>query len=179
MHSVGSKRIIPRLHNTYYRLQIAAEKRYDKGEYWWELRTCDYYDEFEKPKIIYLDISIGGNFTLDENGGIYSANTTYILGSSDRYLLGILNSSLMSFFYGELTAIYRGGYLRFFTQYTSLLPIYVINLLDPVNRNQYDRMVSLVDAMLSLNKKRSEARISYEQTLLQRQIKAIDKQIDK
>ena len=33
--------------------------------------------------------------------------------------------------------------------------------------------------MLSLNKKRSEARISYEQTLLQRQIKAIDKQIDK
>jgi type I restriction-modification system DNA methylase subunit len=30
----------------------AAEKRYDKGEHWWELRACDYYDEFEKPKII-------------------------------------------------------------------------------------------------------------------------------
>jgi hypothetical protein len=25
-----------------------AEKRYDKGDYWWELRACDYYDEFEK-----------------------------------------------------------------------------------------------------------------------------------
>jgi hypothetical protein len=35
---------------------IAAQKRYDKGEYWRELRACDYYQEFEKPKIIYPNI---------------------------------------------------------------------------------------------------------------------------
>ncbi len=29
-----------------------GKNRFDKGEYWWELRACDYYDEFEKPKII-------------------------------------------------------------------------------------------------------------------------------
>jgi len=28
------------------RFSEKAEKRYDKGEYWWELRACDYYDEF-------------------------------------------------------------------------------------------------------------------------------------
>ena len=30
-----------------------AEKRADKGEFWWELRACDYYEEFEKNKIIF------------------------------------------------------------------------------------------------------------------------------
>ena len=92
-----------------------AQKRYDKGEYWWELRTCDYYEGFEKPKIILPDISVEGNFLLDQDGHFYSANTTYIICSSDKYLLGILNSSLMTFFYRNNFAAYRGGFLRFFT----------------------------------------------------------------
>ena len=33
-------------------------KRYDKGEFWWELRACDYYDAFDKPKIIYLKYQV-------------------------------------------------------------------------------------------------------------------------
>ena len=46
----------------------AAKKRYDKGEYWWELRACDYYDEFEKPKIIYPNICQQPEFALDRIG---------------------------------------------------------------------------------------------------------------
>ena len=49
----------------------AAQKRYDKGEYWWELRACDYYDEFEKPKIVYAEIATKGQFTLDSNEDSY------------------------------------------------------------------------------------------------------------
>ncbi|MGV8127272.1 MAG: Eco57I restriction-modification methylase domain-containing protein [Methanothrix sp.] len=48
-----------------------AKKRCDQGEYWWELRACDYYSEFEKSKIIFPDISLRGAFTLDEVGGVY------------------------------------------------------------------------------------------------------------
>ncbi|MCD4845323.1 MAG: Eco57I restriction-modification methylase domain-containing protein, partial [Methanosarcinales archaeon] len=43
-----------------------AQKRYDKGEYWWELRACEYYDAFEKPKIIYPNICKRPEFTFDE-----------------------------------------------------------------------------------------------------------------
>jgi hypothetical protein len=64
-----------------------AEKRYDKGEYWWELRGCDYYEEFERPKIIYAEIAAKGQFTLDSEG-FYSDTTTYILGDDPKYLLG-------------------------------------------------------------------------------------------
>jgi hypothetical protein len=132
-----------------------AKKRCDQGDYWWELRACDYYAEFEKSKIIFPDISLKGAFTLDEVGGIYSSNTTYIIGSSDKYLLGILNSALMNLCYKELTAVFRGGYLRFFTQYVSKLPIHVG---DSQDKAHHDHMVSLVEQMLDLNKqKRSVA----------------------
>lgn len=100
-----------------------AKNRYDKGEYWWELRGCDYYDEFEKPKIMLPDISLIGNFTFDENGGKYLANTAYIIGSDEKYLLGILASSLVDFFYRNISASYRGGYLRFIYQYLAQIPI--------------------------------------------------------
>jgi len=43
---------------------------------------------------------------------------------------------------------------------------------------RHDRMVSLVDQMLSLHKRIHEARTPHEQTALQRQIEATDGQID-
>ncbi|HPS90526.1 MAG TPA: TaqI-like C-terminal specificity domain-containing protein [Methanothrix sp.] len=156
----------------------AAEKRCDKGEFWWELRACDYYDEFEKPKTILPDISIRGNFTIDETGGVYSANTTYIICSADKYLIGLLNSSLMDFCYRNLTAVFRGGYLRFFTQYLIQLPIRTIDFSDPADVARHDHMVSLVERMLDLHKQLPEAATPHEKTALQRQIEATDGQID-
>ncbi|MEI8167514.1 MAG: Eco57I restriction-modification methylase domain-containing protein, partial [Chloroflexales bacterium] len=35
----------------------AGRARGDQGQYWWELRPCDYYAEFDQPKIIWPDIS--------------------------------------------------------------------------------------------------------------------------
>lgn len=165
----------PAIANHLHPFAESAQKRYDKGEYWWELRACDYYDEFERPKIMLPDISIRGNFMIDGSGGIYSANTTYIICSADPYLLGLLNSSLMDFYYRNLTAIFRGGYLRFFTQYLSQLPIITVNSVDVA---QHNLIVSLAERMLSLHKQLQEAHTPHEQTALQRQIEATDHQID-
>jgi len=44
--------------------EAKGKERYDKGEYWWELRACDYYADFEKPKIIYPIICEGATFFL-------------------------------------------------------------------------------------------------------------------
>jgi hypothetical protein len=61
----------------------------------------------------------------------------------------------MNLCYKELTAVFRGGYLRFFTQYVSKLPIHVG---DSQDKAHHDHMVSLVEQMLDLNKqKRSVA----------------------
>lgn len=73
--------------------------RDDQGDYWWELRACDYYDEFEKEKIIWPDIAENSSFQIDKNG-FYTSNTAYLFtGSNLLYLLGVLNSQIFNFYY--------------------------------------------------------------------------------
>lgn len=156
-----------------------AEKRSDKGDFWWELRPCVYYDEFEKQKIIFPDISIRGNFTYDNNGSYYCVNTAYILPHTDKYLLGILNSYLINFCYSHLSSTYRGGYLRFIYQYLEQLPIRTIDFTSPPDVARHDRMVFLVTAMLDLHKQLSAAHTADEKTALQRLIDATDREIDR
>ena len=155
-----------------------AEKRYDKGDYWWELRACDYYEEFEGPKIIFPDIAERPQFTIDSEGGFYNANTCYNIFISDAFLLGILNSSLINFYYRNVAAVYRGGYLRFFSQYVEMLPIRPIDPSNPADTTHRDRMVSLVDMMLDLNLKFAGARTGQEKIFISREIETIDARID-
>ncbi len=158
---------------------VKGEKRYDKGEYWWELRACDYYEEFEKPKIIFPDISERGNFLYDKENGSYSVNTTYLIIKDDIYLLAILNSKLMTYIFKSIFAIYRGGYLRFFTQDLETVPIRTIDFDNPEDVAKHDRMVELVETMLELNKKLPEAKTDHNKNLIQRQIDYTDSEIDK
>ncbi len=74
--------------------QPELEQRWDRGDHWWELRPCDYYAAFDRPKIIYPDIAKEPRFVLDDNG-LYVNNTTYVIAVRDLYLLGLLNSRTM------------------------------------------------------------------------------------
>ena len=74
-------------------------RRYDKGNYWWELRACDYYDAFEQPKIMYQAFQVKSAFAYDLLGGMTN-NSIFFISRSDLYLLGVLNSTL---FWSEIT----------------------------------------------------------------------------
>jgi len=63
---------------------------------WYEIQdTIDYYQEFEKPKIVFPDIAVKPSYTLDSSG-FYAANTCYMIIAHDLYLLGLLNSNFTS-----------------------------------------------------------------------------------
>ena len=64
---------------------IKGKKRYDKGEFWWELRACDYYDAFEKPKIVYLVFQVKPAFIMDINK-TYTNNAIFIYPKDDYFL---------------------------------------------------------------------------------------------
>ncbi len=102
--------------------QEKAEIRGDKGQHWWELRPCTYYEVFSKPKIIYPDIAKEIRFVIDQQG-YFSSNTTYFIPRADWYLLGVLNSKSVEGYFREISAEIRGGYMRFFGQYLETLPI--------------------------------------------------------
>ncbi|WP_338874932.1 TaqI-like C-terminal specificity domain-containing protein [Spirosoma sp. SC4-14] len=102
--------------------EAKAKIRSDKGEYWWELRACDYYNEFEVNKITFPDIGIRVQAIYDELGS-YCVNTAYFIPKDDKYLLALLNSNTVLHFYINLSTAIRGGYLRFFKQYVEQIPI--------------------------------------------------------
>ena len=50
--------------------------------------------------------------------------------------------------------------------------------MNPVDIARHDKMVTIVERMLDLNKRLPEARTDQEQTMIKRQIAATDKEID-
>ena len=58
-------------------------------------------------------------------------------------------------------------------------PVPTIDFSDPTDKSHHDKMVSLVESMLDLNKKLPKAKTAHEKTILQRQITATDNQIDR
>lgn len=102
--------------------ETAAQKRGDKGEFWWELRACVYYDEFEKPKIQYGHFSSNALFHLNSTNH-YSNDKSYIIPTTDQFLLGLLNSKLFWNLLINLCPFVRGGFYELRSQYVETLPI--------------------------------------------------------
>jgi hypothetical protein len=152
------------------------QKRWDKGNYWWELRACDYYDQFSQPKIIYPDIATECRFVLDKEG-YFSTNTTYFIPGNNLFLLGILNSKLAYFYFTTVCAGLEGGgktYLRFFGQYLERFPVVNVS----PDSSKVLMLSSLVDRILTLHRDLAAAQTPGEHTRLQRQVDGTDAQID-
>ena len=116
----------PEIYDYLEKWQSKLESRWDKGNHWWEYRSCTYYHQFEKPKILIPDIAKESRFTMDYTNS-YLTNSAYFIPLEDYYLLGVLNSHTL-WFYATITLASlgdatKGGRLRFFTQFVKDLPI--------------------------------------------------------
>ncbi|HQO01540.1 MAG TPA: TaqI-like C-terminal specificity domain-containing protein, partial [Spirochaetota bacterium] len=153
--------------------EAPCSKRYDKGDYWWELRACDYYDEFEKEKIIYAEIGSRNKFNYDEKN-FYGDTTSFILGNNSKHLLGILNSKLTLFFVQKTASVLgdvdKGGRLRWKKQYMAPLPIV---------EQESPELVKAVTSMLEAQRQLQSAKSDADRKTLQQKIDAIDSQIDR
>jgi hypothetical protein len=154
-----------------------AEIRYDKGEYWWELRSCDYYDKFESPKIVYLKFQVKPAFTFDKDGNYYPNSAIFTIPGENLYLLGILNSKLGWFLISNYCTQFQNGYQLIF-QYLGKIPLYTPDFDNPDDKVRHDRMVTLVTEMLQLHKHLSQAKTDQEKRIITREIESTDRQID-
>lgn len=140
----------PAIANHLQPFEKRAKKRYDQGQYWWELRACDYYDEFEKPKIILPAIVKSANYAFDTEK-MYSNDKTTIISKDDIFLLGVLNSRLADFFIFNISSTKRGGYFEYKPMYVDQIPI--INP-DQSSREKIERNVQ---SILTAKKENSDA----------------------
>ncbi len=104
----------------------AAKKRFDKGDFWWELRNCAYYDLFEKPKIIFPNLQNTNKFSFDDEG-IYLNAPAVFISTDSKALLSILNSKLVWYFLTSICVMRSGGYIEVKPQYFEQIPIPILS----------------------------------------------------
>ena len=115
-------RTYPAIHAHFESFREQLINRYDQGKYFWELRACAYWEEFQQPKIVYPDIAQGTEFSFDDEGH-FLGNTSYLLPTQEIWVLGLLNSKAIFWFYTKTSTQIRGGFVRFIAQYVSQIPI--------------------------------------------------------
>jgi len=116
----------PAIHAHLNRFREQAIRRQDQGRFWWELRSCAYWDAFGQPKIVWPDISKLPRFGMDTRGCTLG-NTTYTIPGGDYYLLGVLASWALWFYISKTAQPLRlraGRWqYRLFSQFMEHVPI--------------------------------------------------------
>jgi len=79
-------------------------KRSDKGITPYNLRNCAYLEEFEKEKILWIELSDLGKFTLDTKGYYVEMTVFFIVGENLKYLLSLLNSKVIFWYFNLICA---------------------------------------------------------------------------
>jgi len=142
-------------HLTLFKEQL--ERRYDKGDHWYELRACAYYDKFEKPKIVYPEIAKEPRFTFSSDPLIFN-NKAFFIPLDDKFLLGYLNSKLAWFYLKKICSVLgdpeKGGRLELRTIYMETLPV------PKVKPQQAKEIAQRVEKILALKKKDQTTDIS-------------------
>lgn len=143
--------------------------RDDKGDYWWELRDCAYYPEFEKRKIIYPNIEYQLSSVIDS--GIYFTNQKcyIIVGKAIEYLCSLFNSKLIDWYFKMIGATLGGAGYEMSKIFIEQLPIKEIS---PEAQRHF---IDLVDRILAITKEEDYLRNPGKQA----RVKEYEREIDK
>ncbi|CAN5392020.1 hypothetical protein BH10ACI1_BH10ACI1_07090 [soil metagenome] len=129
--------------------QEQLEKRWDKGENWWELRACAYYGDFENSKIIYPIIAKESRFTLSDET-IYTNDKAFIIPGRDLFLLAFLNSKVAWFYLKHICSVLgdadKGGRLELRSIHVQTLPI------PEITPEEQKPFIKLVEEILALKR---------------------------
>jgi len=112
-------------------------------------------------------------------GGSYGLVVKGNTGYSIFYILGLLNSKLGDWLAKLANSRFGGGYYSFNRQYILPVPIRFISFTNAADKICHGQMVGLVERMLDLHKRLSEAQTPAEKERLQRQIDVTDQEIDR
>ena len=127
------------------------EQRLDQGDHWSNLRNCAYLDDFDKPKIIWGEISDKPKFAFDDDGFYAEATTFLMTGEKLKFLLGILNSKVSEWYFNQISTTTGMGTNRWKKYKIELLPI------AGASHEQEVALEVLVDQILTLKKQNPSA----------------------
>ncbi len=131
-------------------------KRADKGDTPYNLRNCVYLDEFEKPKIVYPNMTSAFPFCFDESGAVCNDKAFIITEKTAsavsnpcdnllKYLLTVFNSKLAKLWIWYNCPELQGGTREIRKAYFENFPV------PNISSGEQKPFIDLADKMLSLN----------------------------
>lgn len=145
------------------------------GDYlWYEIQDIiAYWPEFEKPKIVWGNLTTKASFYFDKEN--YYVNAPGCIFPTDsKYVLGVLNSKLISYFLKSICAERQGGFIEQKPVYVSQVPI------KKPSAEQEKEMTRLVEKMLEVYGKllRLRDKQTDEKMRFEKEVFEIDTKID-
>lgn len=102
------------------------KQRGAQGKHWTNLRACAFFDDFKEEKIIWIELTDRGRFSLCTEE-IYLLNSAYFLippyDINSRYLLGVLNSKVIQFIMNTVAETSGMGTNRWINNHVKNFPI--------------------------------------------------------
>jgi hypothetical protein len=156
----------------------------ESSKYWYELWCQRDLNLLSAKKIVVPELSDRNRFTVADKDQFYGdtvCSITLLPTTKENllYILGLLNSQLIEFYFKNTSVPKAGGFYIYKTMFLKTIPIRTIDFSNPDEKTKHDKMIKLVDRMLDLHKKLAAARIPDEKTRIQREITTTDSQIDR
>ncbi|MEY3064696.1 MAG: hypothetical protein RLZZ532_1488 [Cyanobacteriota bacterium] len=143
------------------RLEQSGEegsRKKTSGEWFETQDSIAYWQEFEKPKIMYQKFQVKPCFIYDDQG-LYCNDSMWIISKSDKVLLAILNSKMGWWLISKYCTAIQNGY-QLIWKYFGQIPI------PNITKEQGKPIISLVDQILTTKKSNPNA----DTTILEQQI---------
>lgn len=152
---------------------------------WYELWCERTFSQQACTKIVVPELAQGNRFASCDKTTFYLDTVCGIILKNGKphaylYLLGLLNSSLLEFYYKNTTVPKAGGFYIYKTMFLRGLPIHLAALDNPAEKKTHDALVARVDKMLELNGRLAPIRNTpcNERDELLREIDRTDRELD-
>ncbi len=121
-------------------------ERDDQGSYFWELRSCIYWHEFEQPKILLGRFMNKPTFAFDKEG-FFNNDALYMIPDANEYVVAVLNSSVCWWFLSQICTDLQNGYIQAFRENLFEIPV------PKISPESQEPFIKLVDEILELKKR--------------------------
>lgn len=164
--------------------KLKERAAYQRGNcQWWQYTWPLHAEHYgERRRILCPYLATTNRFALDANDTFLGLTDTTVLfddGQSESllYLLGLLNSQLLTFRFRSIGKLKGGGIYEYFWNSISRLSIRRIDFSAAQDKSRHDRVVVLVEQMLAAKQQEVVAN-GHAKDIVARKCAALDRQID-
>ena len=150
---------------------------------WWKFTWPLSKEFYNRKRIICPYLSTFNRFALVDNENILSLTDTTVIFENNQkedlqYILGLLNSDLLTFRFRSIGKMKGGGVLEYFWNSIKKIPIKRINFKNKEEKDIHDKIVFVVSQLIKTKSDQNTARTDKDKTFNQHKLESLTKTLN-